>query len=153
MTNDELERRLRLLEDRLAILDLLAAYGPAADSAEASQVVDLWTQDAVYDTDPKPLNGRDELVEMIGGDLHQSFVGRGCAHVQASPHITIDGDRAVARFHSLLLLYEPEAGSFRVLRASANRCELVRLGGRWLIHSRVNRVLDGSPTARALFVQ
>lgn len=81
--------------------------------------------------------------------MHQSFVRGGCAHLQGTLRIALDGDRAVAVFHSLLLL-DPERDGFRVWRASANRCELARTAAGWRIERRTNRVLDGDRAAREL---
>jgi hypothetical protein len=52
MTDDRiaaLERRVRALEDQLAIGQLIATYGPAVDSESAGAVGELWSADGVYD--------------------------------------------------------------------------------------------------------
>lgn len=150
MSDAGLEARLRAVEDRLEILQLLAAYGPAVDAGAAAAAARLWRQDGSYDTFPEPLIGSAAVAAMVEGELHQSFVRDGCAHLQGLPHVVVEGDRAVATFHSLLLLRDPERDGFRVWRASANRCELVREAAGWRIERRVNRVLDGGEEGRAL---
>ncbi|MDO9487571.1 MAG: nuclear transport factor 2 family protein, partial [Sphingomonadaceae bacterium] len=54
-----LESRLRELEDRLEIYQLLSAYGPLVDSGDAEATADLWVADGVYDWGggPKPADG------------------------------------------------------------------------------------------------
>lgn len=145
-----LEARLRAVEDRLAIFQLLAAYGPAVDAGAAGAAAALWSEGGSYDTYPRPLLGREAVAAMVEGELHQSFVRGGCVHLQGLPHLRLEGDRAVATFHSLLLLRDPERDAFRVWRASANRCELVREAGEWRIERRVNRLLDGGEEGREL---
>jgi hypothetical protein len=52
MTDDRiaaLERRVRALEDQLAISQLIATYGPAVDSESAEAVGQLWAAEGVYD--------------------------------------------------------------------------------------------------------
>ncbi len=42
LVSEALERRLQVLEDRAEIADLIARYGPAADSGDADAVAALW---------------------------------------------------------------------------------------------------------------
>jgi uncharacterized protein (TIGR02246 family) len=147
----DLEARVRALEEELAIYRLIAAYGPAIDAGAAEEAAALWHEDGTYDTYPRPLEGRAAIAKMVVGDLHRSLLAQGCAHIQSFPHVTIDGDHAVATLHSLLLLRDDEADGFRTWRAAANRWELARDDeGGWRITSRVNRLLDGSRAAREL---
>jgi hypothetical protein len=144
-----LEERVARLEEELAIYRLVAAYGPAIDAGD-THAADLWAEDGTYDTYPTKLTGRAAIASMVLGDLHQSLLQRGCAHIQSFPRIRIDGETATATLHSLLLLNDGEDG-FRIWRAAANRWELHRTAaGGWEITSRVNRLLDGSPEAREL---
>ena len=46
-----LAERVTALEDKLAILELMTAYGPAIDSGSADAVARLWTEDGVYDVE------------------------------------------------------------------------------------------------------
>ena len=43
-----LATRLRALEDKDAIRELIARYGPMADSGDASGVADLWSESGTY---------------------------------------------------------------------------------------------------------
>ena len=63
----ELERRLAAAEDRLALLQLVASYGPAVDSGSAAETARLWTENGVYDTYPKVLEGRAAIEGMVTG--------------------------------------------------------------------------------------
>jgi hypothetical protein len=144
-----LEQRVGELEDRLAIYQLMYSYGPAADSGSCEAAAHLWTADGVYDVgDLAALNGHAELQKMYEADGHQSLIKRGAAHLTASPHVTINGDTAIATCYSFVFLRDGEG--YRVWRTSSNRWDLVREGGRWRIKRRTNRLLDGSEQARAL---
>lgn len=57
-------------------------------------------------------------------------------------------DRAVAICHSRLCQRQGEG--FVVARLSSNRFELRRTPQGWRVKSRINRLLDGSPAARAV---
>jgi hypothetical protein len=108
MGSEELERRIRGIEDRLEIQNLLGAHGPTVDAGEATAAASPWVEDGIYETSPEPLNGAEAIRAMVEGDMHQSFVGDGCAHLQGPAHVTLDGNRAVAIIHSLLLPCDPD---------------------------------------------
>ncbi|WP_280416541.1 nuclear transport factor 2 family protein [Nocardia carnea] len=142
--------RVRVLEDKAAIQEVLSAYGPAVDAGDADAVGRLWAENAVYDIDIRVMEGRDAITEMVRTAPHQDYIAEGCGHLLDPVHIRVDGDTAVATCHSLLLRRNLDADSFRVWRVTANRFDLVRVEGTWLIERRTARVLDGSAAAREL---
>lgn len=147
---DALERRLADVEDRLALMQIIASYGPAADSGSAESTADIWTEDGTYDTFPVVLDGHEDIAAMVAGELHQRLIQGGAAHLQGPPHIEIDGDQAVVTHYSQLLLRNNDDDSFRVWRTGVNRWEFARTAVGWKAVHRVNRQLDGSAEARAL---
>jgi hypothetical protein len=150
---DALERRLRLVEDQLAITQLVLAYGPRVDSGSADEVAALWAEDGSYEFQPDapPLTGRAELAGMVRSAPHQAHLHRGCAHVLTAPHVQIDGDTATATCYSLMHHFVPDTGIFQVSRVSSNRWDLARTVDGWRVVTRTNRLLDGSAEARELF--
>jgi hypothetical protein len=146
---DDLVRPVRDLEDRLAIYQLIASYGPAVDSESADSVAALWSETGVYDpSGAEPYIGRPAVGGLVDGPLHQSYLRTGCAHVLSLPAVSIDGDVAVAVNHSRVYLHETD--HWRLERVSANRWELRRVAGSWQVERRANRLLDGSTEARVL---
>lgn len=139
-----MERRIQELEDRLAILQVVAGYGPSVDGGAAAEAGALWTVDSWYDTDASPgasvPHGRAGIEGAARRFLQEPV---GIAHISHLPLIKVDGDRATAVNHSNTF---DQAGddAFRVGRVSANRWELVRVDGTWQIERRVNRLLNGS---------
>jgi hypothetical protein len=147
-----LSARLRAVEDRLAILDLLGAYGPAVDSGASRSASQLWTTDGIYDVgDVSRVEGQAAIEELFEGEQHQGIIAGGSAHVTPSPTIRIDGDNAVAIGYSLV--FRRQGDGFLAWRASANRWTLRRTPTGWRIVERFNRVLDGSPEARRLLAE
>jgi ketosteroid isomerase-like protein len=146
---DELRARLRALEDRAAITQVIAAYGPAVDSGDAAAAAALWTDDGSYDTDPSPLAGAQAIADMVNGPVHQEIISSGSGHVLGPVHITVSGDSAVAVGYSLLVRHTADRG-FGIARCSANRWELSRIGQDWKVVSRRNALLDGRAGAREL---
>lgn len=146
-----LEQRVRIMEDKWQILELLSAYGPAVDSGSADEAASLWAIDGSYDVDSGMLCGHGDLKNMINGDQHQSFIMNGSAHMLSTPHIELAGDRAVATGHTQLVVkVAGTEADFKVLRITANRWELAKVGGRWRVDRRIGRLLDGRADAREL---
>lgn len=146
----ELSDRVAYLEDRQAIVDLMTSYGPAIDSGSAEAVAHVWTDDGVYDVDTGIMRGHAEITAMVRGDQHQGLIAHGCAHVLEPGSVIIDGDTAVAGCKSLLILARADKSAFTVVRATANRWEMVKTGGRWKCARRTSRVLDGRTEAPEL---
>lgn len=146
-----LRARIEALEAQAEIARRMAEYGPAVDSGSADVAAALWADDGVYDSGLGVFRGADGVAEMVATDPHQGYVRSGCAHIVNAPHIVVDGDRAVAVTHSQLMLWDADAGAYRVWRVTANRWDWVRDESGWRVVSRMNRPLDGSEDARALF--
>lgn len=144
----ELERRLQRAEDQLEIQNLLMSYGPLVDSATAAPAGDLWVEGGGYnftlpDGGTKRLEAPDEIAGMYGWPGHIDLVNTGCAHLTATPKITVDGDDAQAVGYSVVILKEGDR--WFLWRAAINHWTLRRTAAGWRIAERFNRALDGSP--------
>lgn len=143
----ELERRLRALEDRAEIAELIASYGPAVDSGAGDAVAALWSPEGTYQFDETVLDA-DGIRSLVDYDTHVGYMRRGCGHILSAPRIVLDGDSAVAVTHSAVLVREGER--WVAERVSANRWELTRTDEGWRVQRRRNSLLDGSAIAREL---
>jgi uncharacterized protein (TIGR02246 family) len=142
--------RLQALEDRAAIADLIARYGPLADAGDAAGVAALWTDDGVYAVDGFPeAYGHSAIAALIKGPVHRQLMARGCAHLLGPATITLAGGRATALCHSVVLAKSGE--DWAPVRVAANRWELARTPDGWRVVRRDNALLDGRERARALF--
>jgi uncharacterized protein (TIGR02246 family) len=143
---------LQALEDREAIRALIAAYGPLADAGDSTGVAALWTEDGTYGVGGiGTALGREAIAGLIDGPVHRALMADGCAHLLGPVAIDLEGDRATARGHSVVLRHT--SSGFEVARLSANRWELVRTKVGWRVRHRENALLDGSEAARALLAQ
>ena len=144
-----LEARLQALEDREAIRDLIARYGPLADSGDAAGVAALWAKDGSYAVHGfADAVGREAVAGLITGPVHQQLLADGCAHLLGPVAIDLDGDKATARGHSVVLRRTGQG--FEVHRVSANRWLLERGAKGWQVARRENALLQGDAAARAL---
>ncbi|MET7771288.1 nuclear transport factor 2 family protein [Nocardia sp. NPDC005366] len=145
-----LAARVRALEDRVEIMQLVAQYGPAVDSGSGEAAAALWTEDGVFDVAGQlRMEGRDDIVAMVAGG-HQSLIRNGCGHVLTVPHIVVDGDTATGRGYALNIRWDAEADRFWVARVSANTWRWVRTSAGWRIAERINANLDGTAAHREM---
>jgi SnoaL-like domain len=162
-TNPTLEDRIRAIEDRLEIYNLIASHPPSADTGGSEHIAACWVENGVFDrgeTLSSP-RGRDALASQVRSPEHQAAIERGLAHFTGLPHVAIDGDSAVVTSYLQILVPQtqgdpvevPNHGSgrgFRVHRMTANRWEVVRTREGWKFKHRSTRQLDGSEPARKI---
>ncbi len=149
-TLEALAARLQALEDREAIRELIARYGPLADTGAADALSELWTEDGRYAvggmTEAK---GRAAIAALIDGAVHRNLMADGCAHALGPVTIDLDGDTATARGYSVVFRADG-TGGWTAHRVSANRWHLARTPDGWRLTVRENALLDGAEAARAL---
>ncbi|MFC4603972.1 nuclear transport factor 2 family protein [Rhodococcus kronopolitis] len=150
LTLQDLADRITKLEDRLAILELMASYGPAIDSGSVDAVTRVWAEDGIYDVDTGIMRGHAEIAAMVRSQAHQNWIMGGCGHILEPGYVTIDGDTAVATCKSQLIIKDQDAPGFTVLRVTANRWEMKKIDGQWKCTVRTSRVLDGRDSAREI---
>jgi hypothetical protein len=160
-----LEERIRAIEDRLEIYNLIASHPPSADTAAQAYIQSIFTDDAVLDLGgTKTAAGNETIAQMSQRPAHQEAIRAGLAHFAGLPHVQIDGDRATVTSYLQILTPHPTAEpvevpahgvskGFRIHRVGTNRWEFVRQGGRWKIKRRSFRTLDGSEPARDILRQ
>ena len=144
-----LAARVLELEDREAIRNLIASYGPAADNGDTVRAGEGWAADGQYDIDGFGIvEGPQAIAELLDGESHQGLIHGGAAHVLSPVEIHLDGDMATAVGYSCVFRWTGE--SFEAHRVAANRWTLTRTPNGWRIAHRVNRLLNGSAEARAV---
>jgi SnoaL-like domain len=160
--NRSLEERLRDVEDRLEILNLIAGHPPGADTGDGEYAASFCDENVVLEFSehaPK-WSGRAQVAANLQTAAHKGAIEQGVAHFAGLPYIEIDGDRATVTSYLQILTPNPASEPFelsghgktqgyRVHRLSANRWELVRTPDGWRIKSRTGRAVD-TPAARQL---
>ena len=157
-----LENRLRAVEDKLEILNLIASHPPSADTGADHYVRSIYLEDGVIDLGGgKAANGREAIAAIVADPGHRAAIDGGLAHFAGLPQIVLDGDTAVVTSYLQIITPHPTAEpvevpnhgkskGFRIHRVGANRWELVRTPAGWKIKRRTLRPLDGSEPAREL---
>lgn len=160
---NSLEQRLRAIEDRLEIYNLIASHPPSADTGAGDYAASVWTEDGVFDRGAEFARpaGRAAIAGQSSNPEHHRAIEQGIVHFAGLPHVRVAGDTAVAISYLQILVPDrvgptfevPNHGAssgFHVHRVSANRWEFVRTGEGWKIKRRTLRPLDGTEPAREI---
>lgn len=157
---DDLDTRLRYIEDRLAIYNLIAAHPLSADTGSETFINAIYAEDATFDRGEglSAAEGRSGMNDMASSTGHRDAIAGGLAHLGNLPYVDIKGDDAVGM--SYIALISPDAqGSpqelpnhgvttgFRIHRVVANRWEFKRIDGAWRIQRRTALPMDGTGPA------
>ncbi len=158
-----LERRLAVIEDKLAIYNLIASHPLSADTGYGPFFPKLYTEDVVFDrgTTAQGAVGRDKLVELVESEAHQEAIAGGLTHFGNLPHIELNGDVAFVTSYLMHVRFNrdgseselPNHGFSRghqIFRVLANRWIVVRTAEGWRIKTRKLFPMDGSLPAREL---
>lgn len=148
---EKLEARLAALEDRAAIAELIAGYGPCVDALDGAGAAAAWAEAGTYEIGPAmTLRGQHEIAGIAAMDQHRDYVARGSAHILSPHKITLDGSTARAHGYSVVFLHEAKTGRWIAERVSANRWEFRKSADGWRVSERRVALLDGSAAASAL---
>jgi hypothetical protein len=156
-----LEQRIRAIEDRLEIYNLIASHPPSADTGAAAYAEAVYTEDGVFDRGPdlSGATGNKAIAASLLSEGHQAAIAGGLAHFTGLPHIALDGDTAVVTSYLQILtprksgdqVEVPNHGASRgyhIHRVVTNRWDLVRTASGWKIKRRTLRLVDGSQPSR-----
>ena len=161
--NDTLEHRIKAIEDRLEIYNLIAGHPPSADTGADYYAAAVYTEDGVFDrgADLSGATGNTAIAASLKSEGHQAAIAGGLAHFTGLPHIQLDGDTATVTSYLQILtsnksgpsIEVPNHGSSRgyhIHRVVTNRWELVRTSKGWKIKCRSLRLVDGSEPSREI---
>ena len=158
-----LERRIRAIEDRLEIYNLIASHPPSTDTGAAAYAEAVYSEDGVFDrgADLPGWSGNKGIGANLKSPGHQAAIAGGLAHFTSLPHVTVDGDKAVVISYLQILAPKksgeavevPNHGASRgyhIHRVVANRWDLLRTAAGWKIKRRTSRLVDGSEPSREI---
>lgn len=137
----DIEQRLRRLEDRASINDLVVAYFLAADGDDLERVGSSFTTDATFSSSGAiSATGRDGIVDFIRGARNHMGLTIHTPHYAHLTFATDDAATGIVGAHlELVLSGEPLYGAVRYIDS------YVREGDRWLISKRDMRTIHIAP--------
>jgi uncharacterized protein (TIGR02246 family) len=131
---NELEDRLRRLEDISEIHQLFVDYGLALDAGDFDAYADLFAEDGEVLLGPMGrAKGRENIKALMAGTLSR---GAGSSfHIISSPQVQLDGDTATSQVMWSVVTAD-ETGKATMTMIGRHRDDLVREHGRWKIARR-----------------
>lgn len=146
MAIEELEARIRLLEDIEAIKKLKATYGYLADALNWQGMVNLFTDDAIADFGPMGrYEGKEELTKCLRDIAFPASPFT--VHMFHNPIIEVRGEKATGEWY--FEVPATHAPPNRVARAAwmAGKYEeqYVKVGGEWKFKMIVAKVYYDTP--------
>jgi len=158
-----LEQRIRAIEDRLEIYNLIAGHPPSADTGADYYAEAVYAEDGEFDRGGglSGAVGNKAIAAILTSPAHQAAIAGGIAHFTGLPHIAIDGDDAVVISYLQILtpnksgpaIEVPNHGASRgyhIHRVVTSRWDLHRSASGWKIKRRSIRLVDGSEPSREI---
>ena len=140
---EELEKRVRAVEDAEAIRNLKARYAAYCDdNYDADKIAELFVEDAVWQSGPiGRYEGREAIREFFRG---ASKIFSFAVHYYLNPQIEVRGEAAQARWYSFMACTMGD-GNMATWRAGIDDEEYVRVNGEWKFKSKTSSVVFHTP--------
>ena len=140
---DELERKVRALEDVEAIRNLKARYAAYCDDAyNPDEIAQLFVEDAVWEaTGLGVFKGREAIRGFFQG---ASKIFTFALHYSLNPHIEVNGDTARGKWYIFMPCTLGD-GNRAAWVAAKDDEEYVRVNGEWKFKNKVATVLFTAP--------
>ena len=142
MSLEELEKRVKALEDLEEIKKLHQKYIDLMDNLKYKEVLDLFTEDASVDiSNSGVLKGKEGLTDIYINKLGRR-TARSEGHFVIEPDITIKGNTARGTWLVYMLFSRPTVEWVQ----GRNEAEYKKIGGKWKIKSmKFNRTNASKP--------
>ena len=138
--SEELEARLRRVEDRIELSDLVATYGRVVDDRDVEGLRDLYTEDAVFDTVMGRIEGRDDVVDYY---LERFRIFGPSFHIPHSQTVAFVGENEATGVVTAHAELGRDDGTFWVALRYLDH--YVREGDRWRFRERKVQQLYAMP--------
>ena len=143
MSLEDLEKRVKAIEDLEEIKKLHQNYINLMDNLQYEEVLDLFTEDATVEVRNSGVKrGKKELSEVYMGILEKRGTTRLEGHMAIEPDITVDGDSARGAWLIYMLFSKPTVQWVQ----GKNECEYRKENGKWKISKlKFTRTLASDP--------
>ncbi len=144
MSLEELEKRVKAIEDLEEIKKLHQRYINLMDDLKYREVLDLFTDDCTSEVrDSGEKRGKKEIEELYTKIATIRGVVRYDGHLAVEPDITVDGDTARGTWLIYMLFSKPAINWVQ----GRNDCEYKKVDGQWRIRKlKFTRTLASDPS-------
>ncbi len=132
---ETVEQRLRRLEDKEAIRDIIETYAMKLTSRDFQGYVDLFAPEGTWRNGNTLKRGREEIRQLLVGmfpNTPANYVNQDSYMLVSDIQITLAGDRATATSRQLSIIRGKDGGPTPVL-AGRYEDEFIRRDGQWKI--------------------
>ncbi|WP_409076429.1 nuclear transport factor 2 family protein (plasmid) [Pantoea sp. C3] len=160
---NDYEKRLQAIEDKLEIFELIAAHPLSADTGHSEYTLSVYNHDGIFDRGPEldGANGAKDIAAFIERPEHEEAIAGGLAHFTGLPLIDLRDDVAVVTSYLQIVHLNQEGPNqmlpnhgiskgYRIHRVVVNRWEMERREGCWKVAKRTLLPVDGSINHRQL---
>lgn len=146
MTLEEIEKRLRELEDLEEIKKLHRQYIFWVNSRNWDDIVNSFTEDGWVHIQGRELHqGKKQLKKLFSVDIAKTNDETHGCHFVMQPVISVDGDKATGHwFMCIVFAISTPNGPTLAWRQGRHDCEYVKVNGTWKFKS-VKYTKTGSP--------
>ncbi len=144
MLLEELEKRVKAIEDMEEIKKLHQEYINLMDNLQYTKVLDLFTEDCTSEVRNSGVKHGKKEIEDIYFKMLANKRGpvRHEGHLAVEPDITVDGDTARGTWLIYMLFSRPTVQWVQ----GKNECEYKKVNGQWKIHKlKFTRTLASDP--------
>jgi hypothetical protein len=137
--NDNLNKRISEIEDRIALKNLVDTFSILADTKEVEKQTLLFTDDAIVESvsngqPATPLKGRKQIGDTFSGFLN---LFETVYHTNGQQTLTLNGDRATGVSYCLVVLIGIENGKkIKTTMGVHYNDKYIKQGDRWYISKR-----------------
>jgi ketosteroid isomerase-like protein len=155
MTLEEMEKRLRVVEDIEQIRQLHYRYLNCVNFTKWDEIMDCFAKDCVVDfaAPGHPIKGTAAIEKYFKGTVAKLHVGKEGDFV-VHPLISVDGDKAKGNWVMYMMYFYPRTGQSLFWVQGIYDCEYIREDGQWkfsLLYWRERLGLPGGGAPRGLF--
>lgn len=139
-TVEDLERRLRALEDREAIRETIARYAYEVDCGEPPDWASVFSDDIEMEAGKLGTSrGLAEIEKRFSRAEHLDAIREGSQHAYSNVVVDLDVDGDEATAWGYACVHTRKDGAWRVYTLGVNRWRLRREGGAWKFVARERR--------------
>ena len=129
MTLEELEKRVREMEDKDAIKEMHREYLFYISNLEIDNALEFFAENITVDVANYGIHkGKNKVTEFFKEVIKKNVSGSPQGHFTGQPVISVDGDRA--RGHWMFYRFVPQPSPIRWIQGRYD-CEYVREDGKW----------------------
>jgi ketosteroid isomerase-like protein len=133
MNNEELEKRLKNIEDIEQIKILQNKYLYWLYDRQWDKIIDCFTEDATVEIGKHGLRkGRAEITKLFKQDINKTNAGKGRdGHFVVQPVISVEDDKATGQWLIYIMISDPVTGNAQRWVYGVYNCYYVKTNGKW----------------------